>query len=1720
MYSSLNTSWHRLATGVLIALYLLITPFSIAQSVKPQDVRYVFKNTSPLNQLQYADQDIYIAAIGRSNTVGGGANVFLDNLNTTNPNLVLMSPAYNTLPGPDGNMYGDIFSKFSDLPIDGNGDRYIDIPPMFGAQIWIGLGSPMYVPLQNGSYAGVDVHNPSNPNADGRFEIIEFTQTDGDRIISNTTRVDMYQYPMGQEVFGPNGEYIKVGETATHEQVLAKYKLFVDEPFLATIDEEKGRIHQPTTVPEFQTGGAQANYFKNYIDQMWTTYSSRTLQARWGGVLHTATVQGNQLVWNTGERINKPTTSDIVGGTGQLNNGIGQILGVVLNRGVVDLNNTGVQVWDDVVNYYKTTPKNDYTHFFHSDLVSFESQTYAFAYDDVFDHSSTSTMDHATKVVISIGGFGIEHTQNLTSIYIDPQNTSIDEFQTFPFKVKGLDQGMLDMVLPSDAVITWSVVGDNSLIDQNGVFGPANTGTYTVNVQVVTGGKTYTATATITVNPEGTSGQVCVGQINAFADYRIETKGNKVYITFVPRSNFNGDGWINLYYARPSQGVSAHLVQLNKPYELYGIFKGTSLNFYYLYKTGAGQSQSPNLNIPNVGTCDGLTIEEYLTRIQIVEQNVALLEGEGITLTVIGKSNKGNNFPISDPIVWSGQGVDANGKFTATTPGTYTIRASVNGIVHQTTITVTSNTCKATVVINGDISVCDKGTIAYSLSGGTFTSQIWSGSASAFIGTDLTVASPTFAANGDGDFTLLVNVEDVNGCIGDTSITITVNPTPVSDISNNPPTICADAAPITLNTNFTGGVFSGNGVVTNTFSPTGMTNTTILTFNYTDPTTQCKAVEVEHEIEIVSTEAPVGTDVNAFSSDIPNQTSVPGICVTGTGIKWYAAPNKTGLNSTTTNCFASTFTDIDTDGFMDVDTYTMYATQTVNGCESDVTEISLLVTNKCTTPVAITGLGEVCEKDTIAIGLTGTFTSQKWSGTASAFIGTDLTLSSPTFTANGDGDFDLIVNVEDMNGCVGKATKTIKVNPIPVSDISNNPTQFCNYSNAIILTSNFSGGVFTGDGITNNQLTPSAVTNFNTPFTLRFNYSDPITTCVAEEVEIDLVVNKTAAPTGSDVTVFNQEITSQNDVPDICVAETTISWYNSPSLTNPLSTTTNCYGTPFTDLSPADGIMDEGVYTFYATQTANNCKSEALELRLIIEPCTLTASINYDLTPNLNFENDTLKLCNKGEVVVLKAQTNDATSIKSWLQLPSPTPLSESASANNFTPSTQGSYYVIVKDNNFPNQCFTSSDTIHLATITPLTPSSTLSIDKNDVCENELQTISSTSTNEGINPNYEWFINGVKQSESSSNLSSSTLKNGDQVQVYMASSIGCITDNEVSSNTIAIIKKPTLNPSAKVDGVLQICENDKLSLQLIETMDLGSTFKIDWVKNNASVSNTIQSGDIEIITGDVLLVTISDLPACSNKTTLTLLINYEIILPIKPSINQQFVELCEGETIRLFTAASDHDLSWFKDDVLIGVRNEITIGEEGLYQVKLEDGICPIQVSDMAEVVVYQKPKVDAGEDARVFLGKKHTFDATTTIPSKIEWITAAQIDNTQSLQATITPSESDFHILTATNGTCVSSDSIYIRVEIPFVIPNAFSPNNDQINDTWVIDGIEEYPNAHLTVFNRWGFIIYEVFNGVTNFWNGGEFPVGTYYYTLELKDSEAILANQTITGAITITR
>ena len=85
--------------------------------------------------------------------------------------------------------------------------------------------------------------------------------------------------------------------------------------------------------------------------------------------------------------------------------------------------------------------------------------------------------------------------------------------------------------------------------------------------------------------------------------------------------------------------------------------------------------------------------------------------------------------------------------------------------------------------------------------------------------------------------------------------------------------------------------------------------------------------------------------------------------------------------------------------------------------------------------------------------------------------------------------------------------------------------------------------------------------------------------------------------------------------------------------------------------------------------------------------------------------------------------------------------------------------------------------------------------------------------------------------------------------------------------------------------------------------------------------------------------------------------------------------------------------------------------------------------------------------------------------------------------------------------------------------LPNAISPNGDNINDLWNIGLRELYPEMEVTIFNRWGDSVWKSGRGYPVPWdgrsNGNMLPMDSYHYIIDLKKGR-----KPIIGTITIVK
>lgn len=158
----------------------------------------------------------------------------------------------------------------------------------------------------------------------------------------------------------------------------------------------------------------------------------------------------------------------------------------------------------------------------------------------------------------------------------------------------------------------------------------------------------------------------------------------------------------------------------------------------------------------------------------------------------------------------------------------------------------------------------------------------------------------------------------------------------------------------------------------------------------------------------------------------------------------------------------------------------------------------------------------------------------------------------------------------------------------------------------------------------------------------------------------------------------------------------------------------------------------------------------------------------------------------------------------------------------------------------------------------------------------------------------------------------------------------------------------------------------------------------------------------------------------------------------------------------------------------------------------------------IAQVTVYPIPVVNAGPDVITEPNRPVQLKATVTpVTANVLWTPSTGLSDPRQLQPMATLQENQGYVITATGEYgCAATDTVLVKVFKELKIPNAFSPNNDGKNDTWRIPGLEEYHNAIVQVFNRWGQVVFRSvgyaipWNGVMN---GNKLPTGAYYYVIK---------------------
>jgi gliding motility-associated-like protein len=162
---------------------------------------------------------------------------------------------------------------------------------------------------------------------------------------------------------------------------------------------------------------------------------------------------------------------------------------------------------------------------------------------------------------------------------------------------------------------------------------------------------------------------------------------------------------------------------------------------------------------------------------------------------------------------------------------------------------------------------------------------------------------------------------------------------------------------------------------------------------------------------------------------------------------------------------------------------------------------------------------------------------------------------------------------------------------------------------------------------------------------------------------------------------------------------------------------------------------------------------------------------------------------------------------------------------------------------------------------------------------------------------------------------------------------------------------------------------------------------------------------------------------------------------------------------------------------------------------------CPYTTS--FRITVNPVPVIEDDEQYTLLEGQKLLLHPKVSISwgtISYSWAPAESLDHDDIAKPYANPVESTTYTLTVTSDkNCVAVKNIFVKVLKTPLIPNAFTPNNDGINDMWDIKYINMYPAVTVEIFSRSGEKVY-FSRGYSSPWDGTSrgsvLPVGTYYY------------------------
>ena len=551
---------------------------------------------------------------------------------------------------------------------------------------------------------------------------------------------------------------------------------------------------------------------------------------------------------------------------------------------------------------------------------------------------------------------------------------------------------------------------------------------------------------------------------------------------------------------------------------------------------------------------------------------------------------------------------------------------------------------------------------------------------------------------------------------------------------------------------------------------------------------------------------------------------------------------------------------------------------------------------------------------------------------------------------------------------------------------------------------------------------------------------------------------------------------------------------------------TDALGNPIsTDLSI---IVDEpGEYTLITTNPVTGCQSESSIL--VEENINMPQAIIDDLSPlGLSCTQSSILLDGNGSLPVGDISFE-------WFDengnLVSEEPTYEATSP--------GTYTLLITDNN--TMCVNNVNTIvsqddELPQVV-INPPDLLTCNINSVVIDASQTeLDSEFT-------YTWTTpTGVVGFDDTNILNPTTSTPGTYTLTVVNSLTGC--QNEFSMEVLSNFSEPIAQANA--EDILD-CVTTEVRINS-DGSSQGNNFQNSWIIDGVTLSDfdfvTVQNpGTYTLIVTDLengctseSLIVVEEDP--NQPTAANIVANDITCFGFEDGFFQ--VNEIEGGTAPYIFNVDGEDFS--------DLPNIDNLGP-GSYPITVTDAIgCTFET----QVTIVEPPQVfvNLGEDITINLGESAFLSASSNV-DQITWTSVDSLDCVQNcfIQEVSPFNTTVYEVEVIDENGCTDIDEIVVRVDtdLAVYIPNAFSPNDDGINDFFRVFGNSSVLRVqNMLIADKWGEIVYEeddiLLSEETKFWDGkhrGEVlnnNVLVYYVVVEFIDGRT----EAFKGDVTLVR